>query len=156
VAEPYLRIEATTDGAALRLGTAERRLLGDLLDQLETAIESEDATTVRLFPPAHADDADAEAGYRSMVHEDLVDGRRAHIATVRSTLDASELDAAQVTSWLHVANDLRLVMGTELGITAETQDDPPDDDDPRYPSWVAYLYLTWLESQLIDVLAARL
>src|SRR3954454_14305234 len=101
----------------------ERQLLGELLDRLDERLGSDDPTTVRLFPPAHQHDPDAEAEYRSLVGEDLLDGRRRALAVVRETLDTSTLDAAQLASWLGVVNDLRLVLGTEMGVTAETSED---------------------------------
>ena len=151
------RIRPTGDGGArLTLGPIERLLLGELVDRLARRLDGDDPSTARLFPPAHPHDAEAEAEYRSLTHDSLLDGRRSAIASVRSTLDATSLGAPQVGAWLGVVNDLRLVVGTELGVTAETADDPPDEDDPDYRHWVEYLYLTWLESQLIDAAADSL
>ena len=42
------------------------------------------------------------------------------------------------------------------GSTPETPDDPPDERDPTYRLWVEYLYLTWIEGQLIEVASAAL
>jgi hypothetical protein len=151
------RIRPWRDGGAiLLLGPMERQLLGELLDRLDDRLGTDDPTTVRLFPPAHQHDPDAEAEYRALVGEDLLDGRRDSLAVVRETLDAPTLDAAQVSSWLGVINDLRLVLGTELDVTPETPDDPPDEDDPAYRLWVEYLYLTWIEGQLVEVASAAL
>ena len=151
------RIRPWRDGGAiLLLGPIERQLLGDLLDRLDERLGTDDPTTVRLFPPAHEHDPDAEAEYRSLVGDELLDGRRRSLTVVRETLDAATLDAAQLASWLGVVNDLRLVLGTELGVTAETSEDPPDEDDPSYRLWVEYLYLTWIEGQLVEVASAAL
>jgi hypothetical protein len=140
----------------LLLGPVERQLLGELLDRLDERLGTDDPTTVRLFPPAHQHDPDAEADYRALVGDDLLDGRRRSLSVVRDTLEASTLDADQLASWLGVINDLRLVLGTELGVTAETSDDPPDEDDPAYRLWVEYLYLTWIEGQLVEVASEAL
>ena len=151
------RIRPGRDGGAiLLLGPVERRLLGELLDRLDDRLGTDDPTTLRLFPPAHHDDPDAEAEYRSLVRDDLLEGRRRSLAQVRETLDAPTLDAAGVAAWLGVINDLRLVLGTELGVTPETPDDPPGERDPTYRLWVEYLYLTWIEGQLIEVASAAL
>jgi len=151
------RIRPWRDGGAIvLLGPVERRLLGELLDRLDDRLGTDDPTTIRLFPPAHQHDPDAEADYRSLVGEDLLDGHRSALATVRETLDAQTLDAGQVAAWLGVVNDLRLVLGTELGVTPDTPDDPPDEDDPTYRLWVEYLYLTWIEGQLVEVASAAL
>ena len=151
------RIRPSRDGGAiLLLGPVERRLLGELLDRLDDRLGTDDPTTVRLFPPAHQHDPAAEAEYRSLVREDLLQGHRSSLAVVRETLDAATLDAAQLAAWLGVVNDLRLVLGTELGVTPQTSDDPPDEDDPDYRLWVEYLYLTWIEGQLVEVASSSL
>jgi hypothetical protein len=127
-------------------------LVGQLLERLEERIGADDPTTKRLFPPAYPDDAAAEAEYRSMARSDLLDGKREAIETVRSTLDADELDAAQTAAWLAVLNDLRLVIGTELGVTQDL-DDMPDEDDPSDPRFVEYVFLGWLVEQFVEVSA---
>jgi hypothetical protein len=151
------RIRPWRDGGAiLLLGPVERQLLGDLIDRLDERLGADDPTTVRLFPPAHQHDAEAEAEYRALVGDDLLDGRRRSLGVVRDTLGASTLDPAQLAAWLGVINDLRLVLGTELGVTADTSEDPPDEDDPAYRQWVEYYYLTWIEAQLVEVASAAL
>jgi hypothetical protein len=141
-------------GARVRTGPIERLLLRELLDDLETRLAAPDATTVRLFPPAYPDDETAEADYRSMAAEDLIDGRRSRLAVVRETLDATELLPAHVEAWLGVLNDLRLTLGTELGVTQD--EGIPDGDDPRHQPYIRYLYLGWLQEQFVEVVASAL
>jgi hypothetical protein len=139
-------------GARIVAGPIQRTLVGQLLERLEERIGTDDPTTRRLFPPAYPDDDAAEAEYRSMVRGDLLDGKREAIETVRSTLDAEELDAAQTAAWLAVLNDLRLVIGTEIGVTQDL-DDLPDEDDPSHPRFVEYVFLGWLVEQFVEVSA---
>ena len=70
----------------------------------------------RLYPPAFPDDPEAEAAYADLVLADLVDTRRERVAIVEATLDAEALDDAQAAAWLGTLNDLRLVLGSSLGI----------------------------------------
>jgi hypothetical protein len=141
-------------GASLHLGPLERLLLGEFLDDLERRLDSPDASTIRLFPPAYPDDDEAEAEYRAMAHADLVDGRLERLQIVRETLDAHELEPAQVEAWLAVLNDLRLAHGTELAVTQD--EGIPDEDDPRHDPYIRYLYLGWLQEQFIGVVSAAL
>ena len=52
-------------------------------------------------------------------------------------------------------NDLRLVLGTRLGVTDEAggRGPWPDDDDPRAPAMVAYHWLTYLQDTLVEALS---
>jgi len=73
---------------------------------------------------------------------------------VRDTLDAPTLDAAQVSSWLGVVNDLRLVLGTRLDVTEEMERVALD--DPRAPALAVYQYLTYLLSEIVQALSDTL
>jgi hypothetical protein len=149
--EPLGRVTPRPGGGArLVAGPIQRMLLGQLVDRLEARIDAEDPSTRRLFPPAYPDDADAEADYRSMARGELLDGRREAIQTVRSTLDAEDLDPAQTAAWLAVLNDLRLVVGTQIDVKQDL-DQMPDEDDPRHQGFVEYMFLGWLVEQFVEV-----
>ena len=107
----------------------------------------------RLFPPAHSDDADAEAGYRRLVGSQLAAGRERAVATVRATIDGDTLSADEAEAWLTVLNDLRLVLGTRLDVTEEMDFDL-DPNDPGAAELALYAYLSWLQEQLVEALAA--
>ena len=109
----------------------------------------------RLFPPAHSDDADAEAGYRRLVGSQLAAGRERAVATVRATIDADTLSAEEAEAWLTVLNDLRLVLGTRLDVTEE-MDFHLDPNYPEGAELAVYAYLSWLQEQLVEALAAEL
>jgi hypothetical protein len=109
----------------------------------------------RLFPPAHSDDADAEAGYRRLVGGQLAAGRERAVATVQATIDAERLSAEEAQAWLTVLNDLRLVLGTRLDVTEE-MDFNLDPNDPEAAELAVYAYLSWLQEQLVEALAAEI
>jgi hypothetical protein len=75
---------------------------------------------------------------------------------VEETLDADRLDADQIASWLGALNDLRLILGTQLGIQQDGDGEDVSDDDPQAPRFAVYHYLGWLESQVVDALAEDL
>jgi uncharacterized protein DUF2017 len=109
----------------------------------------------RLFPPAHAEDPDAEAEYRRLVGSQLDAGRQRAVATVEATLARETLSADEAEAWLRVLNDLRLVLGTRLDVTEEMDFDL-DPNDPEAAELAVYAYLSWLQEQLVEALAAGL
>ena len=149
------QIERTRDGRyRLRLNRAERTLLRMLRVELAALLEdSDDPDLQRLFPPAH-EDAERAAEYRSLVHDQLVDGRARALATFERTLDADGLTADEADAWLRVLNDLRLVLGTRLDVTEETMLSEIDESDPNAQQYAVYGYLSWLQEQLVAALAA--
>ena len=50
-------------------------------------------------------------------------------------------------------NDLRLVLGTRLGVTEETY---VDETGPRTPGMAVYVWLTWLQGELVEALSKGL
>jgi hypothetical protein len=115
-----------------------------------------DAVRRRLNPDSRPDDPAASERFRDMVRGDLDDARRRNLSVVEATLDARTIDDAQADAWLHVLNDLRLVLGTRLGVTQDDEHDDLDPEAPDGPAKVVYAYAGWLEWQFVDVLAAAL
>ena len=111
----------------------------------------------RLLPPGHASDPDLAAEYRDLTEAALRSGKADDLAIVRATLppDGGEvrLDEEQARAWLRTTNDLRLALGTRLGVTAETEppEDPTDEEDSQL---AVYYWLTAVQGSLVDALAA--
>jgi hypothetical protein len=148
----------------LRLDPQERRILTSLVADLRAELDdpasaATGGSLARLYPPAFPDDPDAEAAYADLVLADLVDTRRDRVAVVESTLGAEVLDDAQAAAWLGTLNDLRLVLGSSLGIE-EGDDasiaDPDDPDDPDAMREAVFAYLGWLVAACGDALADSL
>jgi hypothetical protein len=153
---PRARIKRGRGGELrLRFPEDERELLHLLCEELRERVDHEPGhpDLRRLFPPAHADDADAEAGYRRLVGSQLSAGRERAVATVRNTIDGDRLSAEEAEAWLTVLNDLRLVLGTRLDVTEEMDFDL-DPNDPEAAQLAVYAYLSWLQEQLVEALAA--
>jgi hypothetical protein len=142
-------------GVRLRLPPDERALLRELPRQLRTLLDEapDDPSLERLFPPAY-DDAEDEAEYRRMMGAELLDGRRRALRVLEESLDAERLTAEQAESWLTALNDLRLVLGTRLGVTDETLLDGLRPDHPNAAGLALYAYLSWLQEQLVEALGA--
>jgi hypothetical protein len=112
---------------------SEVELLGVLLDDLESllaGLDTDDPVVQRLFPDGYTDDAGASAEFASLVAGDLRDDRAARIGACRAELPPRggqvSLDAEAADRWIRVINDLRLSVGTRIGVTEEDELDPTD------------------------------
>jgi hypothetical protein len=87
----------------------------------------------------------------------LRSGKADDLATLRATLPEGggevRLDPDQAAAWLRCTNDLRLALGTRLGISDESE--PPEDfADEEDQQLAVYYWLTALQGSLVDALAA--
>ncbi|MFI6500989.1 DUF2017 domain-containing protein [Nonomuraea typhae] len=114
-----------------------------------------DPVLARLFPSAY-EDADDAADFRRYTEATLRDGKRADAQTMLETAKPgrSELTAEQAQAWLRSLNDVRLALGTRLEVTEEVHDEIAmmSEDDPRYPAYVTYDWLTYLQDSLVRAL----
>jgi hypothetical protein len=117
-----------------------------------------DPALARLLPDAYGDDADAASEFRRYTEGDLRAGKRAHATSVLSSLAPLAgrggrlvLDGDQAAAWLGCLNDLRLVLGTRLEVTEETELGVRD-DDPRAQALQVYGWLGWLQESLLACL----
>jgi len=145
-------VKARRKGELLRvdLNGAEAALLAGLLDELAAALASTDADDPvirRLYPDGYTDDPDAAREYRELVAEDLRAGRTDRLRRCRAELPSDggrmQLDDEASDRWLRVLNDLRLALGTRLGITEQTELDADD------PAAQVYAWLTAVQDLLV-------
>jgi hypothetical protein len=151
------------DELVARFVDAEASIVGLLLDQLEQLLAADpddsggDPVVERLLPPGHASDPELAADYRDLTEAALRSGKADDLAIVRATLPPEggeiRLDDDQARAWLRTTNDLRLALGTRLGVTAETE--PPEDPTEEEGSQLAvYYWLTAVQGSLVDALVA--
>ena len=121
----------------------------------------EDPALARLLPDAYADDDRAAADFRRFTEQDLREGKRAGAGTVLATLaplldrgGRLTLDRDQVDAWLGTLNDLRLVLGTRLEVTEDTELEVPG-DDPHAQALLVYGWLGWLQESLLSCISPR-
>jgi len=151
------RLKRTRRGRfQLRLPASERELLRTLPGELRSLLETDDPALSRLSPPAYADDPEREAEYRDMVGDDLAAARQRSLEVMESTLDATTLDEEQVVAWLGAVNDLRLVLGTKLDVTEEDYERDLSPTDPNAQAFAIFVYLGWLEEQIVTALSSGL
>ena len=87
-----------------------------------------------------------------MVHDDLVARRHAALDTVEASVGATRLDEEEVLAWIGAVNDLRLVLGTRLDVSEETEL-AIDPDDPDAPALAVYGYLGFLLEALLSAVS---
>jgi len=158
---PFIRKRG--GGVELRLTTGEADMVRASLDDLQKRLaEGEPASELRrLFPPAYQDDAEAEAEFVELTRGELRDGEQQAVRSAIATLDRSRpkrgmlaagLDDDEQQAWLGVLNDMRLYLGTRLGVTDDAYEHELPPSDPRFAAMQLYLYLGWLEEHLVEVL----
>lgn len=142
----------------LHLSRDERALLATLPDQLEALLATGegDAALGRLFPPAYAADRDLDAEYQRLMHEELVRRRMEALATLRDTIDAPKLTGDQLDTWMRVLNDVRLVLGTLLDVSEDTDVLDADLDGEDAAQRVAYVVLSSIVDDAVEALAGAL
>lgn len=153
-------ILAHTDrGPVLRLDPEEVQLLSLLFDELTALLSDDDArdddVLQRLNPAAYRDDPDAEAEYRALTESTLRTERDERMAACRADLadghDVELADPDVARRWLQVLNDVRLALGTRLGVTQDAEPDV-DPDHPAAQPWIVYSWLTALQDAVVHIL----
>jgi hypothetical protein len=153
------RVGRTPEGDyQLDLVPEERDLLRSLVAQLRELLGTDDPTLARLFPPAY-DDPDRDAEYQRLMGDELMGRRLAHLDVLESTLDATRLQEEELVGWVSALNEIRLVLGTRLGVEQDPDDagpagEPgdPGSDDPEAAAFLLYGYLTWLQGEVVEAL----
>jgi Domain of unknown function (DUF2017) len=151
------RIARTRSGEIrVRLAREERALVRAVVEGVRRRLDDdpEDRALRRLFPPAYADDVEAEGEYRDLVRDSLVESRRHALQLVDETLDRERLSVDEAEAWLGALNDVRLVLGTLLDVTEDTYAMQLDEANPRDRELAVFAYLSWLQEQLVEALAS--
>lgn len=114
----------------------------------------DDPVLARLLPDAYRDDPGAADDFRRYTDADLRLRKRANAAAVRLALPDGEgrieLERDAADQWLECLNDMRLALGTALGVTEEVDPDEVDVDHPSYQPLQVYTWLGWLQESLLS------
>ncbi len=117
----------------MQLADSESSLLAGLIDDFAALLSESDPgdpAMQRLYPAGYSDDDAASAEFRELVQSDLALGRTGRLEQCRAELPEGagtvRLDDEAVDRWLRVLNDLRLTLGTRLGVTEEIELDSRD------------------------------
>lgn len=138
------------------LDAEERALLTRLAGEMEALLADpqRSAAVTRLFPVAYPDDPDAESFYRLMAGEQLATRHREAMEVLAAAMATELLDEAQAMGLMRALNQMRLVIGTQLGIESDDDDLDLDPDHPAAPMVSLYHWLGWLLELTIEALSA--
>lgn len=153
-------LELLADGEPQATGSTDP--LEEVLD-LASPEPPSDPVLRRLFPDAYADEA-AAGDFRRYTERGLRETKRRNALVVLSDLDRAEpsgrapddrrvvrVDARDSQAWMRSLTDLRLALGTRLGLEQDVEPDwlaGPEDDPRRYVFGV-YEWLGWLQDTLV-------
>ena len=145
---------------------AEQLGLGDLAGLEEAAAGGlggdgptaapDDEVLRRLLPDAYPEDPDAAAEFRRFTERGLRERKAAAARAVLASLAPVEgqggrvqLDAEGARTWLSALNDVRLALGTRLGVRDDSEPELLDEDDPHRYAWAVYDFTTHLQETLV-------
>ncbi len=113
----------------------------------------DDPALARLLPDAYPDDPEAAGDFRRYTELGLRERKQsaAHraLATMGVVDQVVVLAHDDVLAWLGALNDVRLALGTRLGVTEQALGDDLDPDAPDYATLLVYDYLGWLQESLL-------
>lgn len=117
-----------------------------------------DPAVLRLFPDAYRtqDEAgrEATAEFRRFTEDDLRSAKRNDAQTLVDSLSGDggtvALDERQVSAWLSSLNDVRLVLGTRLEVTEETDLQDVPEDSPEHHALMVYTWLGGVQERLLQ------
>lgn len=149
----------------LRIGEAEAEILGQVVREMRAQVAAPDRAPhlYRLFPPAYTDDAEAQHDFARFTTDDLVAEKMKALDEVEHLLArgrerrgvwSAPIEHDEEHSLLVVLNDARLMLGTRLDVTedSDASGDEPDESDPDAFALGVYHWLGWLQSFLVDEL----
>lgn len=152
-------------GVEMRFDAGEVELVKQLVDDLVRRLGAvddvepvADPVLRRLFPDGYADDPNAAAELRSLIQDDLRDGKRASARLVLETLaelppsGRLRLDGDQAKAWLGTLNDLRLTLGTALDVSEDTELQEQAGDEAAAFALGIYGFLGWMQECLVESL----
>lgn len=146
-------IQRRSDGTyAVDLDRRARALVLSITTQLRDLLTTDSPALQRLFPPPYGDDEERNAGYAALAGAELRDNRLAALGVVERTIDAEQLSQDELEAWMRSVNDIRLVLGTMLGVTEDDHDaDPPEE---LAATWATYEFLGGLLELIVRALAS--
>ena len=124
-----------------------RGLVGDVVGLVRTE-PADNPAYARLFPPPSHDAATAE-DLRGLIHDDLREAKLEAARTLLGSLPddgAVSLDGETAEAWLTALNDVRLAIGTSIGVTEESYERDPEDAAMHVYQWLSFLQETLVDA----------
>jgi Domain of unknown function (DUF2017) len=149
---PWRLVKRKGDRYEIRLLPRQKDTIRESLDGLRQLLIVEnpasDAGVARLFPPAYPDDLLQNLDFERGAGNALLAERLRDLDDAEVALDAQRISQDQLLSLLRVLNDVRLVLGTRLELTEDTQPNDLPDDESR-ATFDLYRWLSFVLDQLL-------
>lgn len=160
-----MKVSTADDGAVrVRLAPPEAdtlaSLLTDLIDALQPdGLDPADPVYRRLYPNGYRGNPEAADAFRDLTESALRAERLERAEHCLAGLAGAGRDAhhridatlapESVERWLRVLNDMRLAVGTRIGITEDDESFDFDPQDEAAMPHAVYAYLTALQDALV-------
>ena len=142
-----------------------RQCVAELAALLNDSPDPDDPAVERLFPDVYPEDPDEAAEFRRLTEADLKAAKLEQAKTVLSDLlergGEIRLPEEKADLWLRALTDVRLALGTRLGVQDETDIEAELDEavgrnptSPRVGQLSVYAYLTYLQESLVGALSS--
>jgi hypothetical protein len=146
-------------------GQTMEQLLGASLEPVETP---EDPVLLRLLPDAYREDGEAAGEFRRLTEADLRATKSSGLSQIVTDLSAPDaqldgggvrlsLDEDAAAAWLPALTDVRLALGTRIGVTEDMDDERHSlpVDSPRYSEIATYDWMSWLQDAMVRALTGE-
>lgn len=120
----------------------------------QTAQKPEDDVVLRLLPDAYQDDKEASNEFRRFTERSLRELKIKRAQFVLENLPEPDktilIKPKDFEAWLTVINDVRLALGTRVGISeGEDEENITGEEEIDHVKDI-YSWLTWLQSNLLE------
>lgn len=133
--------------------------LAQLIGIDSTATKPDDDVLLRLLPDAYQNDREASEEFRRFTERSLRELKIKRAQFVLENLpepdETVSIKPKDFESWLTVINDVRLALGTRVGITDEQDEDEITGQEDLDHAKDIYAWLTWLQSNLLEEMNSR-
>jgi hypothetical protein len=140
-----------------------RQCMAELAELISNDPDPDDPAVERLFPDVYPEDPKEQEEFRRFTEEDLKSAKLDQAKTVLADLLAGggeiRLPEEKADLWLRALTDIRLTLGTRLGVEDETDIRAELDaavgrnpTSPRVGQLTVYAFLTLLQESLVGAL----
>lgn len=153
------RFKKINKGMRVDLEGDEAEILRRLIAEMQLLLKAElkdDPVNQRLFPQAYLDPSDNDA-YNELTGDELRNTKKQAVQKVSDRLGSrggfkGTIPDEEVDAWLTLLTDLRLAIGTRLGVTEEDMAEDVAADSPDAQAYAVMHWLGWLQESLLTAL----
>jgi hypothetical protein len=142
-----------------------RQCVAELAALISDDLDRDDPAVERLFPDVYPEQPEAEEEFRRYTEADLKAGKLDQVRDVLSDLLESggevRLTPERADVWLRALTDVRLALGTRLGVQDDTDIEAEldeavgrDGSSPRVGQLSVYAFLSFLQESLVGALTS--